>query len=96
VSDEVRMNKLVREAVEALRSGQRATAKWLAVLAAGEMVRLDAPFPADFAAEPLKGWAEYGADLARRGCARPVPGPAAGWQPRPGLTHAAHCAGTDE
>lgn len=95
--------KLIRAAVAALRDKDWAAAKWSAVFAGGELERLArqtggaVAWPAEFAAEPLKGWAEYGVKLARRTfLQRGSPGAVrADWKPKAGGNFAAHAVSED-
>ncbi|EPY00930.1 hypothetical protein [Magnetospirillum fulvum] len=78
----------------ALRRGDEVEAKWRTAFAVAEIFHaaresgVEVDLPPAFADEPLKGWAAYGIDVARRGVNR-----AAGWSPRPGTTHAARAIG---
>lgn len=96
------LRKLVREAVADLAKGDPGKAKWSAVFAGGELERMAretggaVEWPAEFATEPLKGWAEYGVELARRAESRKAHGVAGtDLRLRPGTTHAAHAVGND-
>jgi hypothetical protein len=98
-TDDAHLRRLIAEAVAELGRGDRDQARWSAVFAGGELERLARDsggaigWPKEFADDPLRGWAEYGVELARNGAAqRSKAAPDTRrheMRPRMGTTHAA-------
>ncbi|MDA8230170.1 MAG: hypothetical protein M0006_02405 [Magnetospirillum sp.] len=93
------LRALLAMVAEAKTRGRPEDGKWSAVFAGGELARMEAdgappPWPPELADEPFLGWAQYGAELARR---KPKPPQRdADWRPKQGCTHAARAVGVED
>lgn len=91
---------LIRRGRDALERGDQVGARLNAIFAGGEIERMAretggaVAWPDGLAEEPLKGWAEYGVTLARRGREEKSKAPSE-LKLRFGGNHAAHAVGAD-